>query len=229
MYRGIAPDCDIVAIKILDRGGKGNSFDALIGIQWLLDNREKYNIKVANLSIGTQDIGIKDPLVKAVEAAWDRGIIVTIAAGNNGPLEGSVTSPGISRKVITVGACDDEEGVNIWGKTLQNFSGRGPTSECIIKPDVVAPGSNIVSCLAPEVLLDSAFKKVPPCYVSMSGTSMSTPIVTGSMALLLQKDSNLTPDQAKLRLRDTCVRLPNIPQNKQGWGLIDIERLLEVE
>lgn len=106
-YCGIAPDCNIVSIKILNNAGKGSSADVLAGIQWMIDNAERYNIRAANLSIGTSNTSSSDPLVRAVEAAWDRGITVTIAAGNNGPGKGTVTSPGISRKVITVGASDD--------------------------------------------------------------------------------------------------------------------------
>lgn len=107
-YCGIAPECNIVSVKILNNEGKGNSYDVLAGIQWILDNAERYNIKVANLSIGTNNTSSNDPLVKAVEAAWDKGITITIAAGNNGPNACSVTSPGISKKVITVGASDDK-------------------------------------------------------------------------------------------------------------------------
>ncbi len=142
MYRGVAPGSHIIACKVLDEKGRGNAAEVLAGLQWVIDNRKQYNIRIVNLSVGTMDIGDKDPLVKAVEAVWDLGICVVIAAGNNGPDAGSITSPGISRKVITVGASDDGNSVEIWGSTLQNYSGRGPTSECIIKPDVLAPGAD---------------------------------------------------------------------------------------
>jgi len=93
-HRGIAPEAGIVAVKVLDEAGKGNATDALAGIQWIIDNRKRYNIRVANLSIGALDVGSSDPLVKAVEAAWDAGIVMVIAAGNNGPNKQSITSPG---------------------------------------------------------------------------------------------------------------------------------------
>ncbi len=228
-YMGISPEANIVAVKILDDEGKGNAGDVLAGIQWIVDNKERYNIRVANLSIGTDDIGSKDPLVRAVEAAWDAGIVMTIAAGNNGPSPNTVTSPGISRKVITVGASDDNKTVTIWGDTLQNFSGRGPTGECIVKPDIIAPGSDIVSCLSSSVSISSMeakkLKIVDKFYTQMSGTSMSTPIVAGAVASLLQRKPNLTPDQVKLKLKYSTVSL-NYSQNQQGWGLLNVERFV---
>lgn len=225
---GIAPESDVVAIKILDASGRGNSAEVLAGLQWMLDNKERYNIRVANLSIGTADTGIRDPLVRAVEAAWDRGIVVAIAAGNNGPLPGSVTSPGISRKVVTIGASDDTNAVQIWGDTLENFSGRGPTSECIIKPDIVAPGADIVSCLSPSMSYrnDHDAKIIAQNYLRLSGTSMSTPMVTGAIALLLEKNPELTPNDVKLIIKKSAVSL-NYDQNQQGWGMIDIKKMLD--
>ncbi len=106
-YCGIAPEANIVAIKILTKEGKGNAADVLAGIQWLVDHASLYDIKVANLSLGTNNTSSTDLMVRAVEAAWAKGITMVIAAGNNGPDFGTITSPGISRKVITVGASDD--------------------------------------------------------------------------------------------------------------------------
>jgi serine protease AprX len=232
VYMGIAPESTIIAIKILDASGKGNSADVLAGIQWMLDNREKYNIRVANLSIGTEDRGERDPLIRAVNAAWDAGIVMTIAAGNNGPRVSSVTSPGVSRKVLTVGSSDDSDSVFIWGMTLENFSGRGPTSECIVKPDVVAPGAGVVSCLTPTPSLDKVenfdTKRVAEHYIQLSGTSMSAPIAAGAAALLLQKHPELTPDDVKYMFKQ-CASDLKYPKNQQGWGLIDVEKLLKGE
>lgn len=231
-YMGIAPNANLVGAKILDASGKGGSAEVLAGLQWIMDNRKKYNIRICNLSIGTADAGQTDPLVKAVNAAWDAGIVIVIAAGNNGPSVGSVTSPGISRKVITVGASDDHMSVQIWGDTLVNFSGRGPTLECIVKPDVIAPGSDITSCLSPqadkEVRENSETDIVSQNYIKMSGTSMSTPIVTGGIALLLERYPSLTPDDVKYMIKQSSVNL-NYSANQQGWGLIDIEKLVQGE
>ncbi len=231
-YKGIAPQANMVILKILNKEGKGSLIDVLTGIQWMIDNREKYNIRAANLSIGTDNTSSNDPMVKAVEKAWDCGIAVTIAAGNNGPSSKSITSPGISRKAITVGTSDDDsEAFTLWGDNLINFSGRGPTYECIIKPDIVAPGSNIVSCLTPTPYdenkkINSASEK--SSYIGLSGTSMSTPIVTGAIALLLEKHKNLKPNDIKLMLKKSCTDLGH-SRNKQGWGLINVEKLISQE
>lgn len=231
-YLGIAPNCNIVSIKVLNNAGRGNSAEVLAGLQWMVDNAEKYNIRIANLSVGTNNSSSNDPLVKAVEAAWDKGIIITIAAGNNGPDSSTITSPGISRKVITVGASDDNKTVRIWGDTLINFSGRGPTKECIIKPDIIAPGADITSCLTPTPYIDKdskeGLKKIGEYYMQLSGTSMSTPIISGAVALLLEKHPELCPDDVKYMLKHSTVNL-NYPQNQQGWGLIDIEKLISKE
>lgn len=228
-YKGIAPECNLIGIKVLNNEGKGNVSDVLAGLQWIIDNKEKYNIKVINLSIGTNNTSSNDPLVKAVEKAWDLGLVITIAAGNNGPNKSTISSPGISRKVITIGASDDNKSTKVWGNTLINFSGRGPTLECIVKPDVLAPGVNIVSCLPSTVSKQSKdLDVIDKNYFSLSGTSMSTPIVTGAIALLLQKHDTLKPDDVKLMLKKCCIDL-NLPKNQQGWGFIDVNKLLSQE
>lgn len=232
LYCGIAYESNLIGVKILDKEGKGNTSKVLAGIQWIVDNKDKYNIRIANLSIGSPGSNSLDPLVKAVNAAWDCGIIMTIAAGNNGPKNSSITSPGISKKAITVGSSDDSESVTIWGSSQKNFSGRGPTLECVIKPDIVAPGANIVSCLSPTAYIDSSntegVKIVDKNYLQLSGTSMSTPIVTGAIALLLQKYPSLTPNDVKYMLKYSTTDL-GYPKNQQGWGLIDIEKLISRE
>lgn len=228
-YEGIAPEANIISVKILDHLGRGNTARVLSGIQWVMDNKKRYNIRVMNLSIGAAEADSRDPLVKAVEAAWDQGIVITIAAGNNGPTPSSVTSPGTSRKVITVGTSDDYKEIIVSSNSLVNFSGRGPTPECIVKPDVVAPGANIISCLTPTPansrLTSEESKIINKHYLQLSGTSMSTPIVTGAIALLLEKYPSLVPDDVKFMLKKCAVNL-NYPKNQQGWGIIDVENLL---
>ncbi len=209
-YKGVAPNSNIIALKVLNSDGQGNASDVLAGIQWIANNKNKYNIKIANLSIGTAGTIKNDPLVEAVEKLWDMGIVVVTAAGNNGPSPCTISSPGISRKIITVGSSDDE-------KYHKIFSGRGPTKECIIKPDILAPGSNITSC-----------KCLTGTYKQLSGTSMSTPIISGAVALLLEKTPNLKPDDVKYMLKLSSTNL-NMPPNRQGWGLLNIEKLLNME
>ncbi|WP_058486318.1 S8 family peptidase [Defluviitalea phaphyphila] len=230
-YKGIAPECNLIGIKILNEKGSGSTSNVLAGIQWMIDNKEKYNIKVANLSIGSPDNqGEDDPMVRAVNAAWDAGIIMLVAAGNDGPKNKSITSPGISRKVITVGASDDQKTVDIHGDIISNYSGRGPTKACIKKPDVVAPGSNIMSCASDTKYIPKngqlPMKQLKEFYVKKSGTSMSTPMVAGALTLLIEKNPYMTPNDVKLYLKD-CTNDLNFPQEQQGWGLIDIQKLLE--
>ena len=136
---------------MLDHNGNGNIPDVLKGVEWILENKEKYNIRIANVSVGANgktEFECESKLVAGVNKLWDEGIVVCVAAGNNGPSPQSITTPGISRKVITVGASDDEETVEVMGNITSDYSGRGPTKDCICKPDIVAPGSNIWACRA---------------------------------------------------------------------------------
>lgn len=212
-YKGIAPKSDIIMLKTLDKDGSGNGSDILAGIQWIYDNYKKYNIRIVNMSIGTRETTHADPLVTAVEKLWDTGIVVVTAAGNNGPNPCTISSPGTSKKVITVGSSDDDENRDL----KRNYSSRGPTRECIIKPDILAPGSNIKSCRCDI-----------NTYKVLSGTSMSTPIVSGAVALLLQAHPTLTPDDVKYMLKLSSESI-NMPPNRQGWGLLNISKLLNME
>jgi serine protease AprX len=225
IYRGIAPMSNIISIKILDEEGKGSSAKALIGLDWIAKNKNRYNIKIANLSIGTKDIGSGDPLIKMVEMLWDSGIVVVCAAGNYGPNPSTVTSPGASKKVITVGVADE----NIF-LPKSNFSGRGPTKECIIKPDVLAPGNNIISVLSESKELNEKrlkeLKIISKNYVSMSGTSMATTYISGTIALLLEKKPYLTPNEVKLLIKHSCKSL-GLSRNREGWGMLDIKDLIK--
>ena len=153
-------------------------------------------------------------LVKGVNRAWDAGLVVVVAAGNNGPRNMSITTPGISRKVITVGCSDDDREVLVGGNRMVDYSGRGPTAACICKPDLVAPGCSVVSCAG------RADK-----YTIKSGTSMSTPIVSGATALLLERYPDMTNKDVKLKLRESCTDI-GLPRNQQGWGLLDVEKLV---
>ena len=140
-YKGAAPGCHLVALKVLDRFGNGNKEDVLKAFEWILRNWQRYNIRIVNISVGTtyRTRSEQDVLVKGVEKLWDEGLVVVAAAGNQGPDPGSVTAPGCSKKIITVGSSDMLSG-------KRAVSGRGPTFECVCKPDLVAPGKNIMAC-----------------------------------------------------------------------------------
>jgi serine protease AprX len=236
-YMGVAPLCNFIGVKVLDHRGDGNISDVLAGLQWIIDNRKKYNIRIVNISVGTSSKDNLDEnslLVQGVNAVWDHGIVVVVAAGNNGPGPMSISTPGISRKVITVGSSDDNIAVEVFGNNrTKDYSGRGPTPFCIKKPDIVAPGSNIISCNIsryPIKTKNSGTKVVstdiPMMYTIKSGTSMATPVVSGAIALLLSAYPQLTNREVKLRLRNCAVDLGQ-HWEKQGWGLLNVRKLLQ--
>lgn len=226
VYVGVNPKANVLSVKILDASGQGNSSNALAGLQWVFDNAQKYNIRVANLSIGTADVGSEDPLVRMSEALWDAGVVVVAAAGNGGPDASTITSPGSSRKIITVGAVEDSHCPYI---AKASFSGRGPTSECVVKPNILAAGHDIVSCLSNSPELGhqrlTKMKLEGQYYVRMTGTSMAAPYVSGAVSLLLTKYPNLTPDQVKLMIKYSAIDL-QMPPNRQGWGIINMLKFL---
>lgn len=223
-FAGIAPKADLIALKVLDSKGNGNTGDVLRALDWIYENRRKYNIRVINISVGTvpqTEAGESFALLEGVEEAWDRGFVVVAAAGNNGPKPQSITVPGISRKVITVGCSDDQFYVDHRGRKRMNYSGRGPTASCVVKPDILAPGSQIVSC-------NSRFrKKGERYYAAKSGTSMATPVVSGAIALLLSKHPDMSNVEVKLKLGKSAVDL-GLPSNQQGFGMLHVGNLLKV-
>lgn len=234
-YTGVAPQCNFIGVKVLDYRGDGNISDVLAGLQWIIDNRKKYNIRIVNISVGTSSKDNLDEnslLVQGVNAVWDNGIIVVVAAGNNGPSPMSISTPGISRKVITVGSSDDNVSVEVFGNRTKDYSGRGPTPYCIKKPDIVAPGSNIISCNISRLLSRGrggpqlSANEAPMMYTIKSGTSMATPVVSGAIALLLAARPQLNNREVKLKLRSSAVDLGQ-HWEKQGWGLLNVRRLLE--
>lgn len=212
-YCGIAPEAEFISLKVLDRNGNGRRKDVINGIYWTIEHQKKYRIRIMNISVGTVKEGdvMDDQLIKAVEDAWDAGIVVVVAAGNLGPDPQTITAPGNSRKVITVGSSDERRPF---------FSGRGPTRCCVCKPDIVAPGSDIISC-------SSQLGRGRPYYCRKSGTSMATPMVSGAAALLLSKEPWLTNVEVKMRLRESAVNL-SLPHSRQGWGLLDVARFCRI-
>ncbi len=224
-YKGIAPEASIIVCKVLDHSGNGSVETVMRGLEWVIRNKDRYQIRIVNISVGTIAKAESDEegtLVKAVNAAWDAGLVVCVAAGNNGPEPYTITAPGISRKVITVGSSDDDTKVEVSGRTLSDYSGRGPSYACIIKPDLVAPGSNIHSCQVKKAGLRSSRDS----YVIKSGTSMSTPMVSGAAALLLSVEPELENGEVKRRVCESAREL-GWASNRQGFGMLDISRLLQ--
>lgn len=205
--RGIAPGCHLICAKILDASGNGKTSTALAAFQWIYQIKDVYNIRVINISMGMAVDKPQDefsPFMEAINELWDMGIVIVAAAGNNGPGGKTITAPGIGRKLITIGSCED------------SFSGRGPTINCIKKPDLCAPGRQVWSC-----------NNEGSGYICKSGTSMSTPMVSAAAALLLSKEPGLSPKEVKRRLL-TSARDLGLPWQQQGAGMLDIKRLLEI-
>nr|WP_229768615.1 S8 family peptidase [Tissierella pigra] len=219
-YIGIAPKANILGIKALDKAGGGNISDIIDAISYIVATKDKYNTKIINLSLGTpaNNSCDKDPLCKAVDMAIKAGLIVVVAAGNSGPEKGTILSPGINKNVITVGATDDKRTVDPSDDTIAPFSSRGPTLEGLMKPDILAPGANIKSLS--NTKLDG--------YTSLSGTSMATPLVSGSVALLLNKYKDISPQDVKNKLIKSSIALSNSPEI-QDIGVLNLKLLFSDE
>ncbi|NGP46271.1 S8 family peptidase [Bacillaceae bacterium SIJ1] len=223
-YQGIAPNANLVVVKVLNRYGHGALSDVISGIDWCIEHKDIYRIRILSMSIGSQALEPpdEDPVVQAVERAWAAGIFVVTAAGNEGPGLGTVATPGISSTVVTVGAGEGrlKEGVAA-------FSSRGPTIHGALKPDVIAPGVNIISLRAPRSFQDKFGQRDrrDGAYFNATGTSMATPIVAGIAAQLLEKAPALTPDELKTLLCQSCETM-ELPSSTEGHGLINAEQAL---
>ncbi|WP_405729438.1 S8 family serine peptidase [Anaerotignum sp.] len=195
VYCGIAPHVNIVSIKILDRGGQGNSAQAVRALRWIMDNFRKYNIRVVNLSIGTNDRKVNLPLKEAVEQLWQAGIVVVAAAGNPDGHSGHRPPPAVSSGVISVGAWEDRQ-------YFQSASFSRFTRE--ESPDLWAMGDDIISVLSPDYdfTLPNRSRRnvVHPHYIRMSGASMATPFVSGAAARLLERHPRAHPREIKKML-----------------------------
>ncbi len=202
---GIAPNASLIVLKVLDENGRGNSEDIIKCLNWVLKEYKELNIRILNFSIGfTSGAGFYEQktILDLVEKLWDCGVVVVAAAGNDGPDSFTITVPGISRKIITVGSSDD-----------RSFGSRGPNRCCILKPEVLAPGYNIRS-----------ISNLPERYAYKTGTSMSTPIVSGAISLALEKNNNLRPEEIKLLLYDSCERKRE--NMLYSWGILNTDALV---
>lgn len=224
-YRGIAPRSMLVVGKVLDARGDGTAESMLEALDWVMSLKDKYRIKILNISVGIGSLDDKrkeKELQRQIDRLWDSGIVVVCAAGNKGPKNGSISSIGGYSRVITVG-CHDGEFCKEDPRRCETYSGRGRALEVMRKPDIVAPGTDIISCDADCYKKGEVYHNT---YTAKSGTSMATPIVTGALARLLERYPGMTNEEVKQKLTYTATDLGE-PWNKQGWGMINVRRLLE--
>jgi serine protease AprX len=223
-WKGVAPGASILSVKAAGADGSADVSNILAAIQWVVSFKERYNIRVLNLSLGTdstQDWRV-DPLNYAVERAWAAGMTVVVAASNEGPAPGTITKPADDPWVITVGATDDRGTASVGDDRLPDFSGRGPTAHGLAKPDVAAPGAHVVSLRAPGSTIDTRFPYyVDGSYRRGSGTSMATGVVSGVVALMLQANPGFSPDRVKHALVATARDAASNDPMAVGAGVVD--------
>jgi serine protease AprX len=236
---GVAPDATLVSLKVLDANGRGTIGNIIAALDWVVANHDAYNIRVVNLSVGA---GISesywtDPLTLAAKRAVDAGVVVVAAAGNLGknadgnPQYGGVTAPGNAPWVLTVGASSTMGTPWRGDDTMAGYSSRGPTYlDFSAKPDLVAPGTGTVSpvdptslfyLMRPDALLPGTVDPGYLPYLSMSGTSMAAPVVSGTVALMLQANPAMTPNGVKAVLQYTAESSPAYDPLTEGAGFLN--------
>ncbi len=227
---GMAPNASFINLRVLNASGQGSDSWLLAAIGQAIRLKNLYNIRVINLSLGrpVYESYQLDPICKAVEAAWKAGIVVVVAAGNDGRDNsvgndgyGTIESPGNDPYVITVGAMKAMGTYTRTDDLVASYSSKGPSAiDHVVKPDIVAPGNHLVSLLAPySTLAAEPANQVPLSYyqasgstqpstqfLMLNGTSMATPVVSGVVADILQQQPSLTPDQVKARLMKTAYK-----------------------
>jgi serine protease AprX len=235
-YRGVASGANIINLRVLGADGSGMSSDVIEAIDWAIEHRAQYNIKVINLSLGAPVLQPyrDDPLCEATERAVSAGIVVVAAAGNFGHTKdgrtvmGGITSPGNDPNVLTVGALDPHATSDRSDDTVATYSSRGPTMyDLVIKPDLVAPGSHVVSAQAAGSYLVTTYPQVhvtgtgANAYMVLSGTSMAAAVASGAVALLLQERPSLSPGDVKVALEVSSTLMPGAGLLASGAGSLD--------
>jgi serine protease AprX len=233
-YVGVAPKANLIDVRVTSFAGAATESDVVAGLQWIYDNRVAHNIRVVNLSFNAAlpQSYHTSPLNAACEVLWMNGIVVVAAAGNHGA--GVLFPPANDPLIITVGAADDRGTPTITDDQVAPFSAYGVTTDGVVKPDLVAPGRHLVGplnsrfgmlgLLRPHHILNDS------PYFRLSGTSAAAPVVTGAIALLLQAEPHLTPDQVKYRLLATANKnWSGYDQAKAGAGYLDIYAALKTK
>jgi len=240
---GSAPAVSLIDVRVLGSDGVGLTSDVIAGIDWVIANRKRYNIRIINLSLGhaVTEPSTTDPLCQAVERAVNAGIVVVASAGNYGtsatgaPVLGGITSPGNSPLAITVGALDTFDTLSTSDDRIAPYSSRGPTAyEFAVKPDVVAPGTKLVSLEAQNSYLERAFPQWhisgtgKNAYMRLTGTSMAAAVVSGGAALLLEDNPSMSPAQVKIALQMGARYLPDGGLVGGGAGSVNFAQSMHV-
>lgn len=225
-YMGEAPGAKLVSIKVAGADGSTHLGTLISGMEWAVDHRSRYGIRVLNISLGLRPTTstVDNPVDQAVEAVWNSGIAVVAAAGNAGPFNGSILSPGDDPLVITVGALDDMATASPGDDEINDFSSVGPTSpDGWVKPDLVASGRSVVSLAAPGSTIYDNYPtaRIGAANFAGSGTSFSTAITSGAAALVLAANAGLSPDEVKGRLLGTADPGPLGNPFVDGHGALD--------
>jgi len=236
---GAAPDASLISLKVLDANGAGTISSVISALDWVLANHAAYNIRVVNLSVGAaiHESYWTDPLTLAAKLLVDAGVVVVAAAGNFGknsaglPQYGGISAPGNAPWVLTVGASSTNGSPTRADDTVATFSSRGPTYlDWEAKPDLVAPGVGTVSMTAPgstydvtkaPLLVPGSVVTAAPPYLTLSGTSMAAPVVSGVVALMLQANPTLTPNAVKAILQYTAEIYPDYDALTEGGGFLN--------
>ncbi len=240
---GSAPSVRLVDVRVLGASGSGRTSDVIAGIDWVIANRQAYGMRVINLSLGHPVVepSATDPLCRAVSRAVAAGITVVVSAGNYGltssgqPVLGGITSPGNSPDALTVGAIDTKGTLDTGDDVVAPFSSRGPARyEIVVKPDVVAPGTRVVSLEAQRSIISDSYPQWhiagsgKNSYLRLSGSSMSTAVVSGGIALLLNGQPQLTPAQVKMALQMGARFMPDAGLVGGGTGAVDFSRAQKI-
>jgi serine protease AprX len=240
---GSAPAVSLIDVRVLGANGVGLTSDVIAGIDWAVANRKKYNIRIINLSLGhpVTEPSTTDPLCQAVARAAGAGIAVFASAGNYGttasgaPVLGGITSPGNSPLAITVGATDTFGTLSTSDDRVAPYSSRGPTEyELVVKPDIAAPGTRIVSLESANSYLSTTFPQWHiagsgrNAYMRLSGSSMATAVASGGAALLLNAYPSLTPAQLKVALQMGARYMPDGGLIGAGAGSVNFAQSMKV-
>ena len=234
-FTGIAPDATLIDIKAFDRLGEANFLDVIRGIQWVIQHRHEFNIRVLNVSISASpELAYwLDPVNQALTAAWHAGITVVVAAGNGGPEYGSVTSPGNNPWLLTIGAIDTGALASRTDDRVAPFSAGGPTSSRHIKPDLVVPGTFLAGVLPPTSTRSTSDLTMDEqgLWVA-SGTSQAAAVTSGLIALLIEHDPSLTNHDIKCLLTSSADQgllnngQPAYSPFRQGRGYVNLSNAI---